>query len=215
MANISTSATTLVPSQDENVLNGYKATYTQYGTTLLRSNAGQVEFLFSTTGTRSGLDTIQIQVALQRPFSQGHLWINSTDPFAPPIIDPAYLSHPADMVLLRQGLKTARSIGTTAPLSSFIVEEITPGPNVTLDGDIENWMRGDAHTEYVFLIPNISELGRRLTLSSRFADFTRRALARCSLRIWVVSSTPSSAYTISPTSVSSTRPSSPSSGLLT
>jgi choline dehydrogenase len=116
--------TTLVPSHDESVLNGYKATYTQYGTTLLHSNAGQVELLFSTTGTSSGADTIQIQVALQRPFSHGHLWINSTDPFAPPIIDPAYLSHPADMALLREGLKMARRLGATASLSSFIVEEV-------------------------------------------------------------------------------------------
>jgi len=150
MANLSTSMTTLVPSLDESVLNGYKATYTQYGTTLLQSNAGQIELLFSTTGTSSGADTIQIQVALQRPFSQGHLWINSTDPFAPPIIDPAYLSHPADMALLREGLKMARRVGAAAPLSSFIVEELVPSPNVTTDGDIENWLRGDVHTECVF-----------------------------------------------------------------
>ena len=150
MANISTSAATLVPSQEESVLNGYKATYTQYATTLLHSNAGQVEFLFSTTGTSSGTNTIQIQVAHQRPFSHGHLWINSTDPFAPPIIDPAYLSHPADMIIFREGLKMARRVGTTAPLSSFAVEEIAPGPNITTDADIENWLRGDVHTECVF-----------------------------------------------------------------
>jgi len=150
MANLSTSMTTLVPSRDESVLNGYKAIYTQYGTTLLQSKTGQVELLFSTTGTKSGADTIQIQVALQRPFSHGHVWINSTDPFAPPIIDPAYLSHPADMALLREGLKMARRVGATAPLSSFIVEELAPSPNVTTDGDIENWLRGDAHTECVF-----------------------------------------------------------------
>lgn len=154
MANISTSATTLVPSQDESVLNGYKAIYTQYATTLLHSNTGQVEFLFSTTGTSSGTDTIQIQVAHQRPFSHGHLWINSTDPFAPPIIDPAYLSHPADMALLREGLKMARRLGTAAPLSSFIVEEIAPGPNITTDADIETWLRGDVHTECVFSSTN-------------------------------------------------------------
>ena len=150
MANLSTSVATLVPSHDEGVLNGYKATYTQYGTTLLHSTAGQVELLFSTTGTSSGADTIAIQVALQRPFSHGHLWINSTDPFAPPIIDPAYLSHPADMALLREGLKMARRVGATAPLSSFIVEEIQPGSNITSDTDIENWLRGDAHTECVY-----------------------------------------------------------------
>jgi len=156
MANISTSVTTLVPSHDESVLNGYKATYTQYGTTLLHSNAGQIELLFSTTGTSSGTDTVQLQVALQRPFSRGHLWINSTDPFAPPIIDPAYLSHPADMALLREALKMARRVGATAPLSSFIVEEIAPSPNITSDNDIENWLRGDAHTECVYLFKNFS-----------------------------------------------------------
>jgi choline dehydrogenase-like flavoprotein len=148
MANLSVSATTLVPSTDESVLKGYNATYTQYGTTLLLSNVGQVEFLLSTTGTSSGADAIKLQVAIQRPFSQGHLWINSTDPFAPPIIDPAYLSHPADMAILREGMKMARRIGATAPLNSFIIQEVVPGSNITADADIENWLRGDAHTEF-------------------------------------------------------------------
>jgi choline dehydrogenase-like flavoprotein len=91
-------------------------------------------------------------VAHQRPFSHGHLWINSTDPFAPPIIDPAYLSHLADMALLREGMKMARRVSTSAPLNSYIVEELAPGPHITTDAAMEAWLRSDVHTEYVVFV---------------------------------------------------------------
>ena len=53
-----------------------------------------------------------------------------------------------DAVLLREGLKLARKIGQTAPLSSILGDEVSPGPNVQSDEDWENWLRGSIGTEY-------------------------------------------------------------------
>lgn len=81
--------------------------------------------------------------------SQGHLYINSSDPFDYPVIDPAYLSHPADITLLREGLKLARTLGMTQPLNSTIESEIFPGTAVNTDADWNAWIPGQIGTECV------------------------------------------------------------------
>jgi len=50
--------------------------------------------------------------------------------------------------MMRQGIKLARTIAGTAPLSSTLGEELTPGPTVQTDTDIENWLRTSIGTEY-------------------------------------------------------------------
>jgi len=87
---------TLVPSKDPTVIAGYKAIYQATSDQILLTRSGQVELLFWLTGTQvGGAESIAIQAALQHPYSQGHLWINTSNPFDYPAIDPAYLSHPA------------------------------------------------------------------------------------------------------------------------
>lgn len=93
---LQTSLSTLVPSTDPTVIAGYKAIYQATADQILMTRSGQVELLFSLTGTSvGGADSVAIQAALQHPYSQGALWIHSSDPFAYPVINPAYLSHPA------------------------------------------------------------------------------------------------------------------------
>ncbi|OBZ73613.1 Pyranose dehydrogenase 1 [Grifola frondosa] len=82
------------------------------------------------------------------PFSQGRLYISSSDPFTAPAIDPAYLSHSADAVMLREGLKLARILGSTAPLSSAIGQEVFPGSTVQSDDDWDNWLAQNIGTEF-------------------------------------------------------------------
>lgn len=84
-----------MPSQDPTVIAGYKAIY-QTTANVLTTPVGQVEILLSLTGTAvGGAQSVAIQAALQHPFSQGRLYINTSDPFDYPIIDPNYLSHSA------------------------------------------------------------------------------------------------------------------------
>ncbi|CAE6528720.1 unnamed protein product [Rhizoctonia solani] len=146
-ANMSDNVNALVPN-DPRVKAGYQAVYQATTEKILMSQAGQVELLFSLTGTSQGSDTIAIQAALQHPFSQGHLYINSTNPFDPPVIDPRYLSNPGDIWMTREGLKLARKLGQTQPLNASIVEEVSPGPSVQTDTDWDAWLKGKIQTEY-------------------------------------------------------------------
>ncbi|KAI0941000.1 hypothetical protein AcV7_003223 [Taiwanofungus camphoratus] len=141
------SAASLVPSQYSEVAAGYKTIYnaTQQ---LLSSSIGQMEILLSLTGSGSGAQTVAVQGALQHPFSQGRLYINSSDPFNYPVIDPGYLTHSADLIMMREGLKLARQLGNTAPLSIAMTQEISPGPSVSTDDDWDKWLAANIETEY-------------------------------------------------------------------
>ena len=47
-----------------------------------------------------------------------------------------------------QGLKAARTLGQTPPLSSILGDEISPGSSVSTDEEWEEWLRGNSATEY-------------------------------------------------------------------
>lgn len=64
---------------------------------------------------------------LAHPFSRGSIHINSSDPAAPPIIDPRFLSHPLDVELLSTIAFTLQTIADTAPFNSFLKRNATNG----------------------------------------------------------------------------------------
>ncbi|KAF8521572.1 alcohol oxidase [Hysterangium stoloniferum] len=149
LANLSANVGTLVPSQDTTVLEGYKAIYATTAEKFMTSQVGQVELLLSLTGTANGGDnSIAIQAALQHPFSHGRIYINTSDPFDYPVIDPQYFSHPADALTLREGLKLARKLGQTQPLNASILSEVSPGASVVSDADWDAWIPGTVGTEF-------------------------------------------------------------------
>lgn len=146
---LNTSVSTLIPSTDPGVIEGYKALYLANAQNFLTSPVGQVELLLYATGNLGGTDqTISIQLALQHPFSQGRLWITTNDAFDAPSLDPQYFSHPADIQLMRAGVKLARIIAGTAPLKNILGTEDSPGPNVTADADIDTFIAGGCSTEF-------------------------------------------------------------------
>ncbi|MER5970844.1 GMC family oxidoreductase N-terminal domain-containing protein [Streptomyces sp. NPDC002055] len=54
-----------------------------------------------------------------RPRSRGRLTLAGVDPLTAPLIDPAYLSDPADLAVLVEGVRVARDIAATDPLASL------------------------------------------------------------------------------------------------
>ncbi|PWY98330.1 FAD/NAD(P)-binding domain-containing protein [Testicularia cyperi] len=105
---------------------------------------GALEMLLGlSTGTM-----IQIESALQAPFSRGWVEIASNDPFQPPVINPNYLQHKSDVELLRSGFQLARKIGTTAPLATTAASETAPGTAVTSDEDWDKYIASVVQTEY-------------------------------------------------------------------
>ena len=66
---------------------------------------------------------------LMRPNSRGSVKLASNDPFVSALIDPNYLSDPADLDVLAEGVALAREIGAAAALAGWRAREIYPGHN--------------------------------------------------------------------------------------
>jgi choline dehydrogenase len=77
-----------------------------------------------------------LAVALTRPESVGSLRLASRDPHVAPRIDLNFLAEPIDRARLLEGVKLARRIGRTAPLSTLIEAELAPGPTEQSDEQI-------------------------------------------------------------------------------
>ncbi|MFE9611777.1 GMC family oxidoreductase [Streptomyces sp. NPDC006012] len=72
-----------------------------------------------------------IGVSPMQPYSRGTLRITSSDPYASPVLDPAYFSDERDVRAVLSGIDSARAIAFSSPLASWGVEEVAPGPDVT------------------------------------------------------------------------------------
>ncbi|EXF79252.1 choline dehydrogenase [Colletotrichum fioriniae PJ7] len=85
---------------------------------------------------------------LMHPLSRGTIAINSTDPFAPPVIDPRYLSHPYDGQVLVESLRFNRKLLATQQVEALGATETLPGVDITSDSDILEFIKGVSSTEY-------------------------------------------------------------------
>ena len=72
----------------------------------------------------------------------------SADPLQAPLIDPRYLSDPADLWLLVEGCKLAREFAEQAPLSGFVASEYLPGRSCATDEDWASYVRQRSETLY-------------------------------------------------------------------
>lgn len=135
------------------IAEGYKTIYNAELTRLVESGEPAVEFLMANTGWGQGASgkTVTLQFAIQHPFSRGAVQITTSDPFTMPSIDPGYLTHPDDITVMRAAFKYLRNVATTAPISSILGSELSPGlDTVSSDDDdaIDAWIRSSVGTEY-------------------------------------------------------------------
>ncbi len=86
-------------------------------------------------------------VCVLRPHSAGRVSLASTDPMAPPLIDPAFLSDERDMETLLRGVKWIKRI-----VESPMLHEGPPVPlfdePLETDDDLRQFIRGHADTLY-------------------------------------------------------------------
>ncbi|MBU3604058.1 GMC family oxidoreductase [Polynucleobacter sp. AP-Kaivos-20-H2] len=71
-----------------------------------------------------------------RPTSRGSVHINSTDPEAPPVISPNYLSTDEDRKVAAESLRLTRKIVEQAALGPYMPEEYKPGRQYQTDAEL-------------------------------------------------------------------------------
>ncbi len=76
-----------------------------------------------------------------RPTSRGTVMIKSPDPFAPPAMQPNYLSTEFDCRSAVEGVRVARRLARTRALSELIGDEYRPGDSAKSDDDVLEFVR--------------------------------------------------------------------------
>lgn len=89
-----------------------------------------------------------VGVTLINPRSVGYLKLRSADPFAPPVIQPNYLTEESDSRTLETGMNIAREIGNSTAFQSVRREEYLPGASVTGSDAIRETIRNKSQTLY-------------------------------------------------------------------
>ncbi|UBV43585.1 GMC family oxidoreductase N-terminal domain-containing protein [Deinococcus taeanensis] len=80
--------------------------------------------------------------------SRGRLTLASRDPLAAPVIDPAYLTDERDLQSLVGGVRQAREIAATAPLSTLRGAEVLPGEGLRSDAALRQHVARECATLY-------------------------------------------------------------------
>jgi choline dehydrogenase len=82
------------------------------------------------------------------PGSRGRVRLRTADPRHKPSIDPAYLSDGADIDPLVRGIQRAREFAAARPLAKICKSELLPGPDVTTESELRDFIRHNLGTIY-------------------------------------------------------------------
>ena len=93
---------------------------------------------------------LTIGAVLLRPESTGTITLRSADPFAPPVIDPRYLSDADghDLRVLVAGVRLARRVFDARAFADYVGAPIEPSDDVRSDVELERFIREQAETLY-------------------------------------------------------------------
>jgi choline dehydrogenase-like flavoprotein len=89
-----------------------------------------------------------LHVAVLRPATRGRLELASADPAMRPLMHPNFLQDGGDLRTLIYGLKEARRIISMPALARYCGNELSPGPTVNTDADLEAFIRANVATTY-------------------------------------------------------------------
>jgi len=91
---------------------------------------------------------VTINSLLLQPRSRGTVTLASSDPDAPPLVDPQIFADPADLQTTMAGFRFARTVLGQSPMRALIRDEIFPGAEVTSDEAIAAHCRRTVKTGY-------------------------------------------------------------------
>jgi choline dehydrogenase len=83
-----------------------------------------------------------------RPESRGSVHIGSSDPLTDPVIRVNYLTHPGDIETYRRAVVLMRKIAAQPALAPFVKRETRPGPDVTSNDDLIEYIRETGQTAW-------------------------------------------------------------------
>ncbi|MBK7474345.1 MAG: choline dehydrogenase [Betaproteobacteria bacterium] len=87
-----------------------------------------------------------MSVCQLRPTSRGTVLVKSRDPLEPAAMQPNYLSTDLDRRTAVAGLKVVRAIAHSDAMRDFTLAEYKPGPGVTSDGELLEFVRENGAT---------------------------------------------------------------------
>ncbi len=95
-----------------------------------------------------GFPGFSIGVFKIRPESRGSIHIRNADPMADPAIKVNYLTHEGDVETCRRAVRMIRKIAAQPSLKPFIVRETRPGPEVTDENELIDYIRRSGQTAW-------------------------------------------------------------------
>jgi len=117
-----------------------------------------IQFLFRAVATGAApylppfkpayADGFSLRAVMLRPQSRGEILLSSADPRAPVRIRQNFLATDNDKRTIRDGLKLARRMAQTPPLSDFVAHELKPGAEVQSDDALDAYIRATAATAH-------------------------------------------------------------------
>lgn len=130
----------LLPGLDPTVIAGYKAQKDSLIQRLGTATSAAYEIINNNAGS--------LTVSVMHPLSRGVVYINSADPFEPPLLDPRWLSNPTDRSILIEALKFNRQILATPSMLELQAAQFVPPVNAddaALNQVINNGIRTEFH----------------------------------------------------------------------
>jgi choline dehydrogenase len=89
-------------------------------------------------------NTVSILPGVVRPASRGWIRLADADPRTPPLVNPNYLGDRWDVERMVQGVRISRDIFGASAFATLAKQELSPGPDVTTNAEIEQFVRRTA-----------------------------------------------------------------------
>ncbi|KAL0564942.1 hypothetical protein V5O48_017090 [Marasmius crinis-equi] len=115
----------------------------------LPENLPDLEILPAGAGGKApkGAGSLSVCAVSLRPHSKGTVQLASSDPFAPCIVDPKYLSDERDLVFFRKGIKFVLALKHQLHLQGYPVTDLHV-PKGTSDAELDAFLRAECATGY-------------------------------------------------------------------
>jgi choline dehydrogenase len=110
--------------------------------------SGKDRYARSKAAGVDGFSGFSIGVFKIRPESRGSIHIHTSDPIQDPTIRVNYLTHPGDIETYKRAVRIVRKIASQPALQPFIRAETRPGPDVTNDDELIEYIRRTGQTAW-------------------------------------------------------------------